>query len=69
MRRLLSFGIFVLLLTLVFSFSVPGYAQTFRGAINGNVTDPSGAVVAGANVKATNEATGIALSTVTTRGW
>src|SRR5438552_2049179 len=68
MRRLLSFGIFVLLLTLVFSFSVPGYAQTFRGAINGNVTDPSGAVVAGANVKATNEATGIALSTVTTSG-
>jgi hypothetical protein len=68
MRRLLSFGIFVLLLALVFSFSVSGYAQTFRGAINGNVTDPSGAVVAGASVKATNEATGIVLSTVTTSG-
>jgi len=41
-------------------------AQTFRGAINGTVTDPSGAVVPGAQVKATNKATGIehaALST------
>ncbi|PYV66043.1 MAG: TonB-dependent receptor, partial [Acidobacteria bacterium] len=43
-----------------------GYAQTFRGAINGSVTDPSGAVVAGASVKVTNTGTGIALTTVTT---
>lgn len=34
-------------------------AQTFRGAINGTVTDPSGAVVAGATVKATDVATGV----------
>ena len=33
------------------------YGQTFRGAINGTVTDPTGAVVAGAAVKATNDAT------------
>src|SRR6266496_6522684 len=43
-------------------------AQTFRGAINGTITDPSGAVVAGANVKATNTGTGIVLSTVSTSG-
>lgn len=41
-------------------------AQTFRGAINGTVTDPSGAVVAGASVKATNVATGVQLDTTTT---
>jgi Carboxypeptidase regulatory-like domain len=41
-------------------------AQTFRGAINGTVTDPSGAVVTGANVKATNAATQVALNAVTT---
>jgi Carboxypeptidase regulatory-like domain len=38
---------------------VPANAQTFRGAINGTVTDPSGAVVPGAQIKATNKATSI----------
>ena len=46
--------------------AVSAYGQTFRGAINGTVTDPSGAVVAGASVKATNAATGVSLNTVTT---
>src|SRR5437016_1756583 len=66
MRRLLSFTIFGVSFVLVLFFSVTGYAQTFRGAINGTVTDPSGALVAGANVKATTTATGVVLSTVTT---
>jgi hypothetical protein len=34
-------------------------AQTFRGAINGTVSDPSGAVVPNAQVKATENSTGI----------
>src|SRR5213594_3799423 len=68
MRRLLSFAIFAVSFVLVLFFSVTGYAQTFRGAINGSVTDPSGAVVAGASVKAANTATGIVLSTVSTSG-
>lgn len=42
------------------------FSQTFRGAINGTVTDPAGAVLAAANVKATNTATGISLDTTTT---
>jgi hypothetical protein len=42
------------------------FSQTFRGAINGTVTDASGAVVTGATVKATNTATAVALTTVTT---
>src|SRR5271169_912534 len=41
-------------------------AQTFRGAINGTVTDPSGAVLAGASVKATNAATGVAVTAIST---
>jgi hypothetical protein len=45
---------------------VAGSAQTFRGAINGTVTDPSGAVVPNAQVKATDKATGIDHSTTTT---
>ena len=36
------------------------YGQTFRGAINGTVTDPTGAVVAGASVTATETATNVA---------
>ena len=39
-------------------------AQTFRGGINGTVTDISGAVVAGAQVTATDIATGIVHTTV-----
>ncbi len=60
MRRLLGSMLVLALL------GVAGYAQTFRGAINGTVTDPSGAVVAGASVKSTNVATGVAIDAVTT---
>ena len=35
------------------------HAQTFRGGINGTVTDPSGAVVPGAAVEAMNGGTGV----------
>lgn len=41
-------------------------SQTFRGAINGTVTDQSGAVVAAAKVTATDTGTGITLDSVTT---
>src|ERR1019366_3087593 len=39
--------------------------QTFRGTILGTVTDPSGAVVAGASVKVRNVATGLERTTAT----
>ncbi len=39
--------------------------QTFRGTILGSVTDPSGAVVAGATVKVKNLGTGLERTTVT----
>jgi Carboxypeptidase regulatory-like domain/TonB dependent receptor len=57
--------IFVVMLFL-FLVGLPSKAQTYRGAINGSVTDPSGAVVPGAAVKATNKATGIDHATVST---
>jgi hypothetical protein len=60
MKRL-AIAVFVVLLL-----AVVGNAQTFRGAINGSVTDPSGASVPGAQVKATENATGIDHSTTTT---
>ncbi len=46
--------------------AVSAYGQTFRGAINGTVTDPSGAVVAGADVKATENATATVHQATTT---
>jgi hypothetical protein len=56
--------IFVLLFALFLQLPVP--AQTFRGAINGTVTDPSGAVVPNATVRATDKATGIERTTLST---
>ncbi len=60
MRRLFL----VVLVTLTLSFAAN--AQTFRGAINGTVTDPSGSSVPNAQVKATESATGIDHTTLTT---
>jgi|GEM_PF-116872 len=60
MKRCLS----VLLLTLVVV--ATANSQTFRGAINGTVTDPSGAAVPNATVKAIESATSIEHTTVTT---
>jgi len=44
---------------------LPAGAQTFRGAIIGTVSDPSGAVIAGASVTAKNTATGLTRTTQT----
>ncbi|HKV62320.1 MAG TPA: TonB-dependent receptor [Candidatus Acidoferrum sp.] len=56
----------VLAILVVLSFTAAANAQTFRGAINGTVSDPSGALVPNAAVKATENATGIDHNTVTT---
>ncbi len=61
MRRIGAAVVVTLLL------AVAGYSQTFRGAINGTVTDQSGAVVASADVKATNVATDVSVTTDTTK--
>jgi hypothetical protein len=61
MMRHLFWSILMMLLVATSLFS-----QTFRGAINGSVTDASGAVVTGATVKATNTGTGVVITSVTT---
>lgn len=53
-----------LALFLFFAFTSGAYAQS-TGNINGRVTDPAGAVIAGAAVTATDVGTGIGRSTVT----
>ncbi len=60
---LLRFTLAAVVLALV---AFTGCAQTFRGAINGTVTDPSGAIVLGATVVARDQATGLEHATVTT---
>jgi hypothetical protein len=54
-------GVLVFVLLVVAGLS----AQTFRGTILGTITDPSGAVVAGAKVTAKNTGTGLERSTET----
>src|SRR6267378_2672586 len=56
----------VLAILAVLSLAAAADAQTFRGAINGTVMDPSGAVVPSAAVKATESTTGIDHTTTTT---
>src|SRR5215471_8118911 len=56
----------VLAVLVILIFSVAVNAQTFRGTINGTVTDPTGAVVPNAQVKATEVTTNIDHNTVTT---
>lgn len=55
---------FPVLLALLLLISVPLLAQTFRGTINGVVTDPSGAVVPGSKVTAIDVATAAVRTTV-----
>src|SRR5689334_25116290 len=52
-------------LLLSFLLSAAASAQTFRGTILGTVTDPNGALVAGAKVSARNTNTGLERSTTT----
>jgi hypothetical protein len=58
------------LLTLfaILALALPTFAQTYRGGINGTVTDSTGAVVPGATVTATDAGTGIAHTTTSSSG-
>jgi hypothetical protein len=56
----------VLLISAFLAMGVSGRAQSVRGSMAGTVTDPSGAVVSGAQVEAKNQSTGVVTDTVTT---
>ena len=60
MKRIVLGSFFVILMA-----ALAG-AQTFRGAINGTVTDPTGGVVANAQVKAIDTGTSVEHTTTTT---
>ncbi len=67
LRSFLSAAAF--LLTLALTLTNATLAQhTFRGGINGTVTDASGAVVPNAAVEATNEATNVTQKTISSSG-
>jgi outer membrane receptor protein involved in Fe transport len=58
-----------ILLTLALLLALPtAFGQTFRGGINGTVTDQSGAVVSGAAVEAVDPATGVSHKTISSSG-
>ncbi len=50
----------------VLALAIPSFAQTFRGAINGSVTDSTGAVVANAQITAVETSTNLTLKAVST---
>ena len=56
---------FLMATALAVALPISSFAQTFRGGINGTVTDESGAVVPGAAVEATDSATGVSHKTIT----
>ena len=58
------FAVVLFALTAFLAGSVPGSAQTFRGSINGTVTDTSGAVIPGAKITATDVATAAVHDTI-----
>ena len=57
---------FAFLMVVFLSAEFSTKAQTYTGAINGTVTDPSGAVIPNAEVKAKAKATDITRTTTTT---
>jgi hypothetical protein len=66
MHKKLRLGInYCLAFALVLMACMPAFAQTITGSITGTVVDPSGAVVAGAKVTATNVLTGVQTQTPT----
>src|ERR1700722_7091237 len=65
-RRRLS--AFLLALAALLALPAASLAQTFRGGINGTVTDQSGAVVPGAQVEALDTATDVSHKTITSSG-
>jgi Carboxypeptidase regulatory-like domain len=57
-----------LLSILALSMAASAFGQAGRGAVSGLVTDPSGALVPGAKITLSNNATGVAQTTTTTAG-
>jgi Carboxypeptidase regulatory-like domain len=61
---LVTFSRFLSVCTLMLCTGVAAFGQAGRGSVSGVVSDKSGAIVPGASVSATNEATGATIPTV-----
>ena len=61
MNRKLHDSLALIATCLLLLWCIPSMGQVLKGSISGTVTDPQGAVVSGAQVKATNTATGVLL--------
>ncbi len=66
MRLARSLHLWAISLVALSFLSVTSLAQSVRGSMAGNITDPSGALVAGAKVTARNSETGVAETTTST---
>jgi len=66
-RSATRFSLLVLVIVVVFVFSLPNFAQVgvSTGSVLGTVTDPSGAVISGAKVTITNKSAGQTITTTT----
>jgi hypothetical protein len=63
--RLCTVGVYLAVLMSFLLFALPVSAQLYTGSITGTVTDPSGAVVPGAQVRATDDERGFAYAAKT----
>ena len=63
MNRKLRDIVVLVAVSLALVWCIPAMGQVLKGSISGTVTDPQGAVVSGATVKATNLSTGAVLQT------
>jgi hypothetical protein len=55
----------VFAVTLALAWCIPSVGQVIKGSISGTVTDPQGAIISGAQVKAKNTETGVVSTTTT----
>ena len=65
MNRKLRYIAAFFAVTLALVWCIPSLGQVVKGSISGSVTDPQGAVVSGAQVKAKNVETGVVNTTTT----
>src|SRR5690242_1111170 len=64
MNRVVRKDLLVLLtVAIMLAGCLPSFAQVVKGSISGTVIDPGGAVVSGAQIKATNSETGATFAT------
>src|ERR1700749_2365906 len=68
MNRKLRDKLILVATCLTLLYCIPSFGQVIKGSISGTAVDQQGAVVAGAQVKATDTETGVVLTTTTDNG-